>query len=182
MIFAEPLDEVVQNKFAATIQCNWAFDNYFQKGDWVLRLDSDERVQLPLLSELETLAAENNPVVGYIHREMYWMGRKLKYAALRRHFIGRFFPIGFARYEEVTEEHLVHNCPRVNIKTKFYEHNTKNLIEHFLQKHIQTAKGEVLELLEPDKVKAGSLFDKVSVYEVHYCARKDRRIIVNSNL
>jgi glycosyltransferase involved in cell wall biosynthesis len=153
--------EVVQNKFInQAIQCNWAIDKFFDSGDWILRLDSDERIDELLLTELEALTARNIPIVGYLHREMYWMGKKLKYSALRKHYIGRFFLKGHAVYEEITEEHLIHTCPSINLKTKFYEQNNKNLIDYFIEKHVQTAKGEVNELFQPDKVNKGSLLAK----------------------
>ena len=123
----------VQNKFYnQATQSNWVVENYFNEEEWVLRLDSDERVSERLLRELETLAEKNDDRVGYIRREMYWMGKKLRFSSIRNHYIGRFYKPQNARYEEVTEEHLLHQCDRAMLRTCFYEDNIKNDISFFL--------------------------------------------------
>jgi glycosyltransferase involved in cell wall biosynthesis len=150
---------VVYNKFKnQAIQSNWAIDNLFQQGDWVLRLDSDERVSKVLLKELDIICANDQPVVGYLDRRMYWMGKRLNYSSLRPLFLGRLFKVGYARYEEVTEEHLLHECPSVKLKTIFYEDNIKNDMKFWLDKHYKTAEGEVQEFMNKSNELKGNLF------------------------
>ena len=151
--------EVHQNVFVnQAVQSNWAIDNFFDDADWILRLDSDERVSEALLAELDFYAEKNSDCVVYIDRYMHWMDKKLKYSGLRPHYIGRFFKRSFARYEEVTEEHLLHQVPTVRAKTKFFEYNVKNSMKFWLDKHYQTALGEVHEYKFKTNIAKGNLF------------------------
>ena len=153
--------KVHQNLFVnQAVQSNWAIDNFFNDQEWILRLDSDERVSEELLKELEAYATDNQDCVVYIDRYMHWMGKKLKYSGLRPHYIGRFFKPTFARYEEVTEEHLLHTVPSVRAKTKFVELNMKNNMKFWLDKHYQTALGEVDEFRFDTNVEKGNLFSE----------------------
>ena len=154
--------QIVKNNFInQAIQSNWAIDNFYKDGDWLLRLDSDERVSTQLLLELDEIARKDKDCVGYINRQMYWMGGVLKHAGLTPHFIGRLFKKGSARYEEVTEEHLIHEVPINRCATVFYENNKKNNMEFWLQKHLSTARGEVVEyVLRSNEVKGNLLTNK----------------------
>jgi glycosyltransferase involved in cell wall biosynthesis len=151
--------KVYYNKFTnQAIQSNWAIDNVFNKGDWVLRLDSDERVCKELLSELDQITKSDKPIVGYLDRRMTWMGKRLNFASLRPLYIGRLFKVGHARYEEVTEEHLIHSCPSKKVNTIFYEDNIKNDMKFWLDKHYNTAIGEVEEYYNNTNNIKGALF------------------------
>jgi len=149
----------IQNKFVnQAVQSNWLVDNHLQNEKWVLRLDSDERISKNLLDSIEHFTETDDHKVGYINRHMYWMGKKLKYSGLKTHYIGRIYQPGIARYEEATEEHLQHDCRAEFLEVPFYEDNLKNNIEYFLLKHIDTAKGEVEEILRIDlSINAGRL-------------------------
>ena len=138
-------------------QVNWAVKKFYKDDDWVLRLDSDERVSKDLIDEINYIVNINSDFVGYIDRKMYWMGKKLRFSALKKHFIGRLYQPKNAFYEEVTEEHLVHTCKSIFFKNKFYEENLKNDITYFIDKHIDTAKGEVREYISNTK-SSNSLF------------------------
>lgn len=139
-------------------QINWALDNLKFNYQWILRLDTDEIVSELLLVELNEISIKDNPVIGYIDRYMFWMGRLLRYSAPRPLYLGRFWKIGFARYEEVTEEHLVHDCEVYYLKNKFYEFNTNNHIQYFLQKHFATGLGELKEIKGDIRLNSGKFF------------------------
>ena len=142
--------------------CNWAIENIFKESDWIFRLDSDERVSKALLDEISSLTIKDEPIVGYVNREMTWMGKKLKYSALRPHFIGRLFKVGYAKYEDVTEEHLLHDCTSIRLTETFYEDNKKNDIFYFLEKHMATGIGEVQEYNKNKRVSEGILFSDLA--------------------
>ena len=141
-------------------QINWALDNIKFQFDWVLRLDTDEIVGNELLGELDELATINKPVVGYIDRKMVWMGRMLKFSAPRPLYLGRFWKIGHARYEEVTEEHLLHSCESVFLRHSFFEYNINNRIDYFVKKHDVTAAGELMEILNVSTIEKGNISGK----------------------
>jgi glycosyltransferase involved in cell wall biosynthesis len=150
--------QFVQYEFVnQAVQVNNAVRQHFGANDWLLRLDSDERVSSNLLHEVDELIEGKEDFVGYIDRKMYWMGKRLKFAGLSKHYIGRIYQPKNAAYEEVTEEHLLHKCKSVKLRNTFYEDNIKNDIEFFVKKHLVTAKGEVTELLKSSKVEPGSL-------------------------
>ncbi|MDC3338407.1 glycosyltransferase family 2 protein [Planktomarina temperata] len=151
--------QFVQYEFVnQAVQINNAVRQHFAANDWLLRLDSDERVSSNLLLEIDALIKEKEDFVGYIDRKMYWMGKRLKFSGLSKHYIGRIYQPKNAEYEEVTEEHLVHDCKSVKLRNTFYEDNIKNNIEFFVKKHLVTAKGEVNELMKSTQVDSGILF------------------------
>ena len=139
-------------------QINTAINDHFDPNDWVLRLDSDERISSELLLEIDTLVKTEIDFVGYINRNMYWMGKRLKFASLSKHYIGRLYQPKNATYEEVTEEHLIHQCRSIRLSNTFYEDNIKNDIKFFVNKHIETASGELEELLKPANTETGNIF------------------------
>jgi glycosyltransferase involved in cell wall biosynthesis len=153
--------QFIQNEFINQgIQSNWLVDTCLSTERWVVRFDSDERVSDELLREIESITSENEECVWYIDRKMYWMGKRLKFAGLSKHYIGRIYQPKNTRYEELTEEHLIHKCRSVKLRNTFYEDNIKNDIEFFVKKHLVTAKGEVSELLKSTEVDRGSLFSR----------------------
>ena len=153
--------DFIQHKFVnQATQINWAVDTFLTEDQWVLRLDSDERVSGELIQEIQKLCRRKTEFVGYINRRMYWMGRKLNFSGVRTHYIGRLYQPTNARYEEVTEEHLQHACASYFLKASFYEENLKNNIDYFILKHLETAKGEVNEYLKLSNVARGKLISR----------------------
>lgn len=143
---------VYQNPFVnQALQFNWALDNVSIKNDWVLRLDSDEVVPEKLKSEmLSRLASDEQFVAYYLNRRMYWMNHWLRYGRMYPHYIARLFRKGFARYEEKTEEHLIVDGEIGYMKNDFLEDNKKNDLDYFTEKHLDTARGELKEILEKE--------------------------------
>ena len=141
---------VYQNPFVnQAIQFNWALDNIDLKYNWVLRLDSDEMVPNRLKAEMnDRVGKEPGVNAYYMNRRMYWMGRWLRHGRMYPHYIVRLFRKGQARYEEKTEEHLIVNGATGYLKSDFLEDNRKNHLDYFTEKHLATARGELMEILE----------------------------------
>lgn len=139
----------IQNPFInQAIQFNWALDNVALKYEWVLRLDSDEIVPEALCNEIRTRVGKDADVRAYaLNRRMIWMGRWLKHGRMYPHYIVRLFQKGYARYEERTEEHLIVTGTTARMTNDFLEDNKKNLLDFFTEKHLSTARGEVVEAL-----------------------------------
>ena len=154
--------QVYQHSFKnQATQVMWAVETLFSPNDWILRLDSDERISEALLLEIEnSIQTTTEDFVGYLNREMYWMGKKLHYATIRNHYIARLWKPKDAFYEDVAEEHLIHSCSSKYFGTKFYENNKKNNIEYFIQKHLLTGKQEVLQLTDSTHKEEAKLFTR----------------------
>ena len=145
---------IFKNKFINHAhQMNWGLKNIKFKNDWILRLDADERIPKDLANEIINLNPSNDINGYYINKRMYWMNKWLRYGRIYPHFILRLFRNGAGSYEEKTEEHLVINGNCKKLKNDFYEKNEKNGISFFTKKHMQTAEGEVREILEKTKNK-----------------------------
>jgi (heptosyl)LPS beta-1,4-glucosyltransferase len=54
----------------------------FATCDWLLHIDSDERLTKPLISEIETVVKQNNFEAFYIKREDVFLNAKVKYGEL----------------------------------------------------------------------------------------------------
>ena len=130
------------------IQFNWALDNLKIKNEWVLRLDSDEILTEKIKSEIISKTSKKNDIYGYyMNRKMFWMGKWLKFGRMYPHYILRLFKKGYARYEEKTEEHLLVKGKTEKLENFFYEDNKKNNLRYFTEKHLNTADGELNEIL-----------------------------------
>ncbi len=58
----------------------WALENLFGLGDWIMFIDADEVVTPGLIREMRLLFARGNLADGYFVRGRYvWMGRRLRY-------------------------------------------------------------------------------------------------------
>lgn len=161
---------VFQNPFInQAIQFNWGLDNINLKYDWVLRLDSDEILPDRLKREIANKLETPNDFKGfYLNRRMYWMGRWLRHGRMYPHFILRLFKKGFARYEEKTEEHLIVDGEVGFLESDFLEDNKKNNLDYFTKKHLQTARGELSEILNSESADVlGSLKPRLFGHKVN---------------
>lgn len=103
--------EVVTHEFETQArQLNWALDSLSLQGEWVLRLDADERVTPELARELRsvlvTLGAE---ITGlYVKRRVYFMGRWIRHGGYYPTWLLRLWRRGCARSEDrLMDEHMV---------------------------------------------------------------------------
>ena len=126
-------------------QFNWALDNVPITCDWVLRLDSDERIMPELAEELcRVLPSLEKDVTGiYLRRRVYFMGRWIKHGDYYPMWFLRLFRKGKGRYEEITEEHIVLSEGRsIRMKNDFIDENQKGL-SFWTEKHANWAVGEM---------------------------------------
>ena len=143
-------DRIIQHLFENQAkQFNWALDSVPIASDWILRLDSDERLTPELAREIaQALPALPPDVTGiYLRRQVHFMGRWIRHGGYYPMWFLRLFRRGKGRYEELTEEHVVLSEGRaIRLKHDFIDDNRKGL-SFWVDKHNQWAIGEMLDLL-----------------------------------
>jgi glycosyltransferase involved in cell wall biosynthesis len=113
---------------------NFGFDQ--ATTDWVMRLDTDERITPELAAEIESILAEPpNGVTGYEFEELtYRLGRRLRHGFGRRHYRQMMFRRGAARYP-VREEHEALETSGRWLRTRHgYEHLNYSSVGAYLKK------------------------------------------------
>ena len=133
------------------IQFNWALKNCKINNAWIMRLDADEIMEESLKKEISELVINqklDNYDGYFINRKLIWDNKWIKYGGIYPHFILRLFKIDKGHSEEITEEHIIVDGFTSNLKNRIIEHNLKNDICFFTEKHIITGMGEVNEYLQ----------------------------------
>ncbi|HFC00864.1 MAG TPA: glycosyltransferase family 2 protein [Phaeodactylibacter sp.] len=126
--------KILQRKYTSPAdQKNWAIA--LTSHDWILILDADERVPLPLKNEITTLLQQ--PLVKdafWIPRQSFFMGKKIKYSGWQGDAVIRLINKK-CRYKnvQVHEEIDTNNIQVGRLKNKL-EHYTYKDINHFLAK------------------------------------------------
>lgn len=132
-------DKIYQHPFETQArQFNWALDNLPVSGDWIMRIDADERVPRILREEIEkTLPIMPPDITGlYIKRRFYFLGRWIKHGDYYPAWILRLWRKGKARSEEqILNEHIMLLEGKwKRLKNDFIDHNQKNL-SFWIEKH-----------------------------------------------
>jgi glycosyltransferase involved in cell wall biosynthesis len=112
-----------RNYFGAGAQKNWAIRHL--RYDWVFLLDSDERCTPELRREVETLLADGAEHNAYMmNRDVYLLGKRIKYSGWQHDRVARLFRKGTAYYEN----RRVHSVLHVTGETPILDHP----IEHHM--------------------------------------------------
>ena len=112
-----------RNYFGAGAQKNWAMQHV--RYDWVFLLDSDERCTPELRREVETLLADGPEHNAYMmNRDVYLLGKRIRYSGWQHDRVARLFRKGTAYYEN----RRVHSVLHVTGETPILEHP----IEHHM--------------------------------------------------
>lgn len=142
---------IVQHPFTTQAeQLNWALAHVEFHGEWILRLDADERLTEELKKELQEKLPETPQEVSglYIKRRVHFMGRWIRHGGYYPTWLLRIWRKGAARAEErMMDEHMVLRAGRGE-KTKydFIDENRKDLT-FWVNKHNAFASREAAELL-----------------------------------
>ncbi len=109
--------------FGAGAQKNWAMQHV--ENDWILLLDSDERCTPELQAEvLELLAAEPKHDAYMMNRNVYMLGKRIRFSGWQHDRVARLFRRGNAYYENRRVHSVLHTSGETPI--------LKNAIEHFM--------------------------------------------------
>jgi len=110
--------------YGAGSQKNWALQHVSH--DWVFLLDSDERCTPELRREVEELVAGSPEHTAYmINRDVYFLGKRIRYSGWQHDQVVRLFRKGSAYYEN----RRVHSLLRPSGPTPLLRHS---IIHHMV--------------------------------------------------
>ena len=108
--------------FGAGAQKNWALQRV--TGDWVFLLDADERCTPGLRQEVEELLRRGPEANAYtINREVYFLGKRIRFSGWQRDRVARLFKRGTAYYENRRVHSLLHTTGRAPVLKNAMEHH-----------------------------------------------------------
>jgi glycosyltransferase involved in cell wall biosynthesis len=141
-------------------------------GDWVMRLDSDERITPELQDEvIDILASSRADVTGY----EFWerpviLGRELTNGFGRKHHRKMMFRRGAARYP-VRSEHEDLQTSGVWLRTKFgYYHHNYETVRQYLEKTNYYTDKDVQRLEVPPRAPAikDGVIEPIRAFYLYY--------------
>lgn len=142
-------------------QFNWALDNVEIKGEWIMKLDADERLLPELKQEiLEILPKLPKDVNGlYIKRRVYFMGKWIKHGGYYPTWLLRVWRKGQGKLEmrQMDEHPILFSGRAIKLKNDFYEKDKKDLTM-WVNKHNKYATREVDSILNPSNELVSSSF------------------------
>ena len=111
-----------RNYFGAGAQKNWAMRHV--RCDWIFLLDSDERCTSELRREVETLLADGPEHDAYMmNRDVYLLGKRIRYSGWQHDRVARFFRTGTAYYENRRVHSVLHTSGETPILDHPIEHH-----------------------------------------------------------
>lgn len=97
---AFPKVQLIQHAYyGGAAQKNWAMQHV--RTDWLLIFDSDEVCRPGLAAEIKALLVERPEHSAYtIHRDVYFLGKRIRYSGWQNDRVARLFKTGTARYAD----------------------------------------------------------------------------------
>lgn len=127
--------KVIRRKYEySASQKNWAIPQ--AKHEWVLLVDTDERVTPELKEEiLEVLNNPSKDVVAYwIGRNNHFMGESVHYSGWRNDSVIRLFKRDFCKYDDkYVHAEIIANGTIGKLKNKLH-HNTYTTFDEYIEK------------------------------------------------
>jgi glycosyltransferase involved in cell wall biosynthesis len=107
--------------FGAGAQKNWAIQHV--RHDWIFLLDSDERCTPELCQEIgELLAARPEDSAYMMNRNVYILGKRIRYSGWQHDRVARLFRKGEAYYENRRVHSVLHTSGETPILGNAIEH------------------------------------------------------------
>ncbi len=108
--------------FGAGAQKNWALQHV--QNDWVFLLDSDERCTPALRTEITDLLNNEPKNLAYmINRDVYFLGKQIKYSGWQHDQVSRLFKRDTAYYENRRVHSLLHTTGPTPLLKNAMEHH-----------------------------------------------------------
>lgn len=146
--------------------------------DWILRLDTDERIPPELAEEIQTLLAAAPPgVAGYeLWERPIVLGRELRYGFGARHFRKALFRRGSARYPVQREhEELETSGTWLRLRAGYVHHNYARVSDYLQKIDYYTERDvERLELEQKPRARDAAR-DPLRAFWLYYFKRRGYR-------
>jgi glycosyltransferase involved in cell wall biosynthesis len=108
--------------YGAGAQKNWALQHV--NCDWVFLLDSDERCTPALREEVEAILLADSPHDAYmINRDVFILGKRIKFSGWQHDRVARLFRRGTAYYENRRVHSVLHTTGETPILKNPMEHH-----------------------------------------------------------
>lgn len=108
--------------YGAGAQKNWALQHV--KNDWIFLLDSDERCTPALRSEIEEILHGDSPNDAYmVNRDVYILGKRIRFSGWQHDRVARLFRRGTAYYENRRVHSVLHTTGETPILKNPMEHH-----------------------------------------------------------
>ena len=136
--------EVYSNFFEHwALQRNWMLQNCEIRNDWVFFLDADESIDFIFYSELrDKFYGKTNDIASfYLNKDLYFLGKKLKYAYSHPKIRLIFKKSGLTYHAEGAREYATSDGVSVVINQPLI-HEDKRSFDHWVRKHISNAERE----------------------------------------
>ena len=111
-----------RNYFGAGAQKNWAMQHV--RYDWIFLLDSDERCTPALRQEVKTLLSDGPEHDAFMmNRDVYLLGKRIRFSGWQHDRVARFFRAGTAFYENRRVHSVLHTTGETPILDNPIEHH-----------------------------------------------------------
>ena len=108
--------------YGAGAQKNWALQHV--NNDWIFLLDSDERCTPALRSEIEEILHGDSPNDAYmVNRDVYILGKRIRFSGWQHDRVARLFRRGTAYYENRRVHSVLHTTGETPILKNPMEHH-----------------------------------------------------------
>ncbi|MDY6971107.1 MAG: glycosyltransferase family 2 protein [Thermodesulfobacteriota bacterium] len=126
-------DRILQHEYInSAAQKNWAIPQATY--EWILVLDSDERVTSALRTEIQEILARGPDKDGYrINRNNHLMGRRVKYSGWGRDSVLRLFRRSMGRYQD-KRVHAEVTLDNTGMLTNRLDHDSISSMASWVQK------------------------------------------------
>ena len=125
------------------------FDNFSEQknfaisqttNDWVVFFDPDEEVTKAMADEILKVLATPKAIAYFVKRELYFMGKRIKYSGFQTDWVIRIFNKNHCSYDgNLVHETLDANGATAKLKTRLPHHTYKNFDDYTGKLHRYSA-------------------------------------------
>jgi len=137
-VLERPMEGFAAQKQFALEQC---------RGDWLLSIDADERLTARLVDSIREVLSSTHSHAGYrLTREMFFLGKRLRFGGVGRDQVVRLFQKGKGKFRPVHVHESIEIIGSIGELAGTLEHYSYASLEEYLQKrhHYTTLAAEDL--------------------------------------
>jgi glycosyltransferase involved in cell wall biosynthesis len=110
------------------------------KNDWIVFFDPDEEITEPLSKEILTTVARPSAIAYFVKRQLYFMGKRIKYSGFQTDWVIRLFHKDHCQYDgNLVHETLSANGKTAKLKTRVPHHTYRGFDDYTAKLHRYSA-------------------------------------------